>query len=112
MKNPGIRLYQVEERVIAVLEIEDKLKSCQDLADLYNTREVVFSMRCTDYPELNAVSKKFEPYSNMWKACADFSRVVPEWMDGSFTKLDPESMSMDVETWLRTANKSLKTLKV
>jgi dynein heavy chain len=68
-------------------------------------------MALTEYPQLEAIMKAFEPYGNMWKMCAEFSRNLPEWMDGPFTALDPENVTNLMDTWYRGVMKAMKTLK-
>ena len=77
----------VEERLAYVQEVESKLKSLVEKSELYQSREELFGMALTEYPQLESIMKAFEPYGNMWKMCAEFSRSLPEWMDGPFTAL-------------------------
>jgi len=37
----------------------------------------------------------------MWKMCAEFSRSLPEWIDGPFTNLDPDDVTQRMDTWYR-----------
>ncbi len=51
----------------------------------------------TDYPQLEELSKAFEPYATLWKAAAEWGRSFPEWMDGPFPEMDAEAVAADVD---------------
>ncbi len=50
-------LKQVDDRMATVLDIEGRLNSYQDLADLYCNREEIFGLPRSDYPALEDVRK-------------------------------------------------------
>ncbi|KAK3261161.1 hypothetical protein CYMTET_29916, partial [Cymbomonas tetramitiformis] len=101
----------VEERLVYVQDIEQRIQQSRDHTELYNSREELFGQKPTDYPQLTSITKAFEPYSMMWKTCAEFTRSLPEWMDGPFTALDSDQIANDVERWFRNTYKTTKQLK-
>ena len=101
----------VEDRLVAVQEIDSNLARLKAKGDLYKSREVLFERPETPYPALTALIKEFEPYGNMWRVAAEFSRSLPQWMNGPFTSLDPEKTTNDVDRWSRAIVKMMKSLK-
>ena len=101
----------VEDRLVAVQEIDSNLARLKVKGDLYKSREVLFERPETPYPALTALIKEFEPYGNMWRVAAEFSRSLPQWMNGPFTSLDPEKTTNDVDRWSRAIVKMMKSLK-
>ena len=63
-----------------------------------------------DLPQLDHLVRTFEPYCNLWKICGDFTNHLPEWTDGPFTELDPESLTNSIENWIRALAKVQKVL--
>ena len=102
---------QVEERYAYVLDIETKLKKSVELSELYMKREGVLGLPLTEHPRLDSVAKIFEPNVILWKYCAEYTRNLPEWMDGPFTHLDPDQISTDVDKWFRATLKLMKQLQ-
>lgn len=103
-------LNAVEDRVGTVTDIDAKIQRCAELAELYASREAIFGLNTTEYPLLATVQKNFEPVRNLWLTCADFSRNLPEWMDGPFPALDPERVATDSEKWFKASAKLMKVL--
>jgi dynein heavy chain len=48
-------------------DIEDRLRKYEELAELYNNREEIFELPRTEYDQVDAIRKIFEPYANLWK---------------------------------------------
>lgn len=92
-----VGLKAVEDRMGIVLELEARLTNLQELAELYQGREDIFHMAKTEYPQLDDITKSFEPYAALWRTCAEFTRVLPDWMDGPFTEIDAETVASDCD---------------
>eukprot|EP00958_Prasinococcus_capsulatus_P016076 scaffold1766_cov401-Prasinococcus_capsulatus_cf.AAC.33 len=102
---------QVEDRYVDAIHLEKKLAEAVESAELFNHRRRLFSLRRKDYPHLRAISKAFKPYSILWETCAEFTRSLPDWMDGLFMGLHPESMQTNLENWMTRLLKVSKTLE-
>lgn len=100
----------VEERVAYCQDIEARITVAREQAELYNAREELFQQKPTEYPQVAAIMKEFEPSNNLWKTCADFMRAYPQWMNGPFPTLDAEAMANDVDKWFRSTAKMQKQL--
>jgi len=58
----------VEERLAYVQEVESKLKALVTKSELYQSREELFGLALTEYPQLEAIAKAFEPYGGAVRA--------------------------------------------
>eukprot|EP00899_Mesostigma_viride_P002516 jgi/Mesvir1/12265/Mv00478-RA.2 len=101
---------QVEERIVMVADLESKLARGKELEELYNAREGVFGAAEKSHPLLDKLIKQFDPYCQLWKVCAEFTRSLPEWMDGPFTDLDVDTITADTDRWFKTTLKSAKAV--
>lgn len=59
---------------------------------------------------MEVITKDFELYSTLWHTCADFLRILPQWMDGAFVMIKAEEMGNNVEQWFKNAFKCVKLL--
>ena len=91
------RFSAVEERLATVQELESRIEALQQSVDLYQSREDIFGLPRTEYPLLGEVSHMLEPYASLWRCCAEFTRALPEWMDGPFPEINAENMATDVD---------------
>ncbi|KAL3685151.1 hypothetical protein R1sor_003173 [Riccia sorocarpa] len=100
----------VEERIVYLGEIEEKLKKCFHKQELYNSREAIFDLMITEFPELEALNAEFENYALIWHTAWDFLKVLPAWMDGPLSDLNAEEVQNSVEGWYKNAAKCAKVL--
>ena len=103
-------LSKVEERFNQVLDIHGMLEEHGKRSELYQSREEIFQLKQTDWPQKEAIYKNFEPNSKLWELCAAFSREVPEWRDGPLEEVDAEQVQARVEEWYRGSGKLTKLL--
>ncbi|BBM97612.1 dynein axonemal heavy chain [Marchantia polymorpha subsp. ruderalis] len=100
----------VEERTVYLGEIEEKLKQCFEKQELFNSREAIFDLMITEFPELDALNAEFENCALIWHTAWDFLKVLPAWMDGPFSNLDAEEVQNNVEMWYKNSAKCCKVL--
>ncbi|KAL2653371.1 hypothetical protein R1flu_021499 [Riccia fluitans] len=100
----------VEERVVYLEEIEEKLKKCFEKQELFNSREAIFDLMITEFPELEALNTEFENYALIWHTAWDFLKVLPAWMDGPLSDLKAEEVQNSVEIWYKHSAKCAKLL--
>lgn len=67
------------------------------MAELYQSREVIFGLPHTELPMLEQLRKKLEPSANLWRMCGEFVQAVPEWRDGPFTSINAEQMAAECD---------------
>ena len=63
----------------------------------------------SDFSDIANVVKNFEPYAQLWATMAQFNAAYPNWMHGTFDKLDSSGLSESITTWLKYAVKAGKT---
>ncbi|KAJ7542777.1 hypothetical protein O6H91_09G011300 [Diphasiastrum complanatum] len=97
-----------EERAVYVQEIEAKIRKCNELVELFSSREQVFGLMVTEHPQIELIDKEFEMYGVLWHTCSDFLRVLPQWMDGPFNFIVTEDIVQNVDKWFRSCSKSVK----
>lgn len=56
------------------------------------------------------MEKDFENHILVWHTATDFFRILPQWMDGPFTLIDPEELQNNMDKWVRAAAKCSKLL--
>ena len=88
--------------------IKQNLAKADDDARLYNARESLFGKPVTDYALLKDISKKFEPYGNMWESVDSWLKQHKAWLTEPFAELDAESVEQSAQTILRTLKKCEK----
>eukprot|EP00736_Rhodelphis_marinus_P009962 Rmarinus@m.13206 len=95
-----------------VTDLQKRLDDAKEKATLINSREELFGWASTAYPELNEISKDFQPYALLWTSAAEFNRSHPEWMFVCpFKDLEPEKITNDVNNWWKTMYKLAKTFR-
>ena len=104
-------LAKTEERMALVYDIEERLAAAQQQADLYASREEIFGAKATEWPEIEAAAKAFEPSAFLWRTASELATLLPMWMDGPFGALNPEEMSAAVDKWWRGTLKNMKALR-
>lgn len=82
----------MDDRLTTVMDLEARLTRMAQLAELYASREAIFGLPPTDYPQIELIQKTFDPYAQLWRICSEFTRSFTEWMDGPFTEIDGEVM--------------------
>lgn len=100
----------VDERMSSVAELEAKISRAKELASTYRNRDIIFGQEATDYPQLTTLTKKFEPTATLWRTCAELTHSLPNWHDGPFTSLDPDSISNTLDEWWRNIVGVMKSL--
>lgn len=53
----------VDERLATVQDIELRIRGCEDLSELYRSREQIFNLPQTDYPQLDQVRLLYEVWT-------------------------------------------------
>lgn len=104
-------LAKVEERMVAVYNIEERLAAAQQQAELYASREEIFGAKPTEWPEIEAAAKAFAPSAFLWRTASELATLLPMWMDGPFTALNPDEMAATVDKWYRGTLKNMKALR-
>lgn len=81
------------------------------LSELYQSRESIFGLPLTEYPQIEVIQKMFEQYATLWRFCSEFMRSLPEWMDGPFPEINAETVANECDKWWRGTAKLSKVLE-
>ena len=92
-----------EEYAGTVSVLDMRLKEAEERAAVINSRETLFELEVSDFTDIASVIKTFEPYSMLWTTTSHFNQQHPNWMHGTFDKLDANSMSENITAWLKYA---------
>jgi hypothetical protein len=58
------------------LELSDRLDNISFQSNLANNRELLFSLKKTNYTEIDGLVKDFEPYNKLWDLCHIFEDTI------------------------------------
>ncbi|KAK3782184.1 hypothetical protein RRG08_032935 [Elysia crispata] len=84
------------------------LRECQDLAQLYNSREKLFKMKPTNFTWISKIMKEFEPFRKLWITTSDWVRWQESWLTDPLSAINAEELERCVtESW-KTMNRSVR----
>eukprot|EP00930_Biecheleria_cincta_P008311 TRINITY_DN10972_c0_g5_i1.p1 TRINITY_DN10972_c0_g5~~TRINITY_DN10972_c0_g5_i1.p1 ORF type:complete len:3933 (-),score=932.09 TRINITY_DN10972_c0_g5_i1:47-11569(-) len=104
-------LAQVKDVAEKVRVTTEEIEKCKELVRQFNSREVLFDRDQTDYSNLGAMVKVFEPYMNLWKTAGDWTNNKEAWLNGSFDEIDPRYCEAEVTGGIRLLFKTIRSLK-
>lgn len=91
----------MESYATRIEQLNEKLEKADVLIESFQQREQLFSVPVmTQYPELDNIRTKFQPYFDLWSVVSLFNGNYSMWTTGSFVELDPPAMTRDVNTWI------------
>ena len=88
--------------------ISQKLEVAMEEAEEINRLEKLFGWPVTKFTKVNQLITKLEPFLNLWNISAQFYDNYADWMNGPFSKLDPEEITADVGEQFRRMYKLCK----
>lgn len=102
------RFSQIAEDVDNVCE---RLEKAEQQARLYNSREVLLGMPCTDYSRLQESHKVFEPYSALWQVVNSWLTNKDQWRNGSLLKIDARFLQREVFNGVKQLHRVCRLLQ-
>jgi len=81
---------RVKEQARTAISYTKKLKDFEENVRKINSREILFGVQLTEYPQVTAKIKKFTPYGDLWKTAASWIEWHDEWMNGPLNLIDFE----------------------
>ena len=102
-------LGKVKDVANEVTKMQGEIKAAELLRGQFNSREALFGNDVTDYSQLAAMAKTFEPYATLWLTAGNWTKNRSEWNDGQFASLDPEMMEKELANAQRNMYKLSKT---
>ncbi len=88
---------QVDEVAEHCVSLEKRIQEATDYVQLICSREVLFNAEVTDYAQLSAIKKAYEPYKQLWSTSAKWLKLHSEWVHGSFLDLNGEEVGQTVD---------------
>ena len=88
--------------------ISQKLEVAMEESEEINRLEKLFGWPVTKFTKVNQLITKLEPFLNLWNISAQFYDNYADWMNGPFSKLDPEEITADVGEQFRRMYKLCK----
>ncbi|KAM8930485.1 dynein axonemal heavy chain 1 isoform 1-T1 [Pelodytes ibericus] len=103
-----IDINRAHEIANEVRRVHKQLKESQQLAQLYNNRERLFSQPVTNYDKLVKLVKDFQPFRDLWTTASDWMRWYESWMNDPLTAIDAEQLEKNVMESYKAMHKCVK----
>jgi len=111
----GFAAYSDLEKVKEIFEnvesVNERLKQANVQAKLFNSREQLFGREPTDYSQLQALQKEWEPFSQLWVTTYHWLTDSKKWMNGPFDKIDAKHCENSVLSGVKTLFKTVKAFE-
>ena len=89
-------------------DIQKRLEVALEEAEEINRLEGLFGWPVTKFAKVHSLVSKLDPYLNLWNISAQFYDNYADWMNGPFSKLNPEDIQSDVGEMFRKMYKLCK----
>uniref|UniRef100_A0A670HTF5 Dynein axonemal heavy chain 7 n=1 Tax=Podarcis muralis TaxID=64176 RepID=A0A670HTF5_PODMU len=97
-------------------EINRYLKKAQALntkldaaIDQFNAEEEAYGWLTSQYPQRKKIQDTLNPYLRLYDMAVEFNTKYRNWMDGIFTKVNPDTVELDTGNYWRALYKLEKT---
>jgi hypothetical protein len=97
-----------EEVATNAKEVWGKLQWANEQAKVYNNREALTGNDDTNYDNINASVKEFEPFYSLWTTTDLWRKSHTSWLNDDFDKLDATFLEECVENSDKTMNKVIR----
>jgi len=101
-------LTQCTEAAANARDCMAQVEAAGEQSRLFNAREILFEREVTDYTQLAAIKKKFEPYYQLWDTSENWLTASKTWHTHSFVTLDAEVIEVDVTQYGNAIQKASK----
>ncbi|XP_066476619.1 dynein axonemal heavy chain 7 [Tiliqua scincoides] len=86
-----------------------KLDAAADKIDAFNAEEEAYGWLTSQYPQRKKIQDTLNPYLRLYDMTVEFNTKYRNWMDGIFTKVNPDHVETDVGNYWRALYKLEKT---
>ncbi|KAJ7345507.1 hypothetical protein JRQ81_001457 [Phrynocephalus forsythii] len=86
-----------------------KLDAAADKIDQINAEEEAYGWPASQYPQRKKIQDTLNPYLRLYDMTVEFNTKYRNWMDGIFTKVNPDQVDMDTGNYWRALYKLEKT---
>ncbi|CAM5089785.1 unnamed protein product [Natator depressus] len=89
--------------------LNTKLDVAADKIDQFNAEEEAFGWIASQYPQRKKIQDTLNPYLRLYDMTVEFTTKHRNWMEGLFTKVNPDQVEIDVGNYWRGLYKLEKT---
>ncbi|ETE66939.1 Dynein heavy chain 7, axonemal, partial [Ophiophagus hannah] len=80
--------------------LNTKLDAAADKVDQFNAEEEAYGWLTSQYPQRKKIQDTLKPYLQLYEMTVEFNTKYRNWMDGIFTKVNPDQVEQDTgNTW-------------
>ncbi|XP_070789387.1 dynein axonemal heavy chain 7 [Pituophis catenifer annectens] len=80
--------------------LNTKLDAAADKIDQFNAEEEAYGWLTSQYPQRKKIQDTLKPYLQLYEMTVEFNTKYRNWMDGIFTKVNPDQVDQDTgNTW-------------
>jgi len=94
---------KIDEIYENVDSVNERLKEAAAKSKMFNSRELLFGREQTDYSQVQALTKEWEPFSQLWVTAYQWTKDSKKWLQGAFEKIDAKHC----ENWVMASTKTL-----
>ena len=94
-----------------VKSLEAKIEAAEQQARQFNARESLFERELTEYTKVKEIRKSFEPYRNLWETVSNWLVQYEEWMEGTFSEINAETLEDVVGKFNTNISKAFKSFE-
>ncbi|XP_060137433.1 dynein axonemal heavy chain 7 isoform X1 [Zootoca vivipara] len=89
--------------------LNTKLDAAADKIDQFNAEEEAYGWLASQYPQRKKIQDTLNPYLRLYDMAVEFNTKYRNWMDGIFTKVNPDTVELDTGNYWRALYKLEKT---
>jgi dynein heavy chain len=75
---------------------------------MYNQREFLVGKEQRDYSCVATMMKDFQPFANLWKTNRTWNTKSQSWLNGNWSKLDPDDLDTTFENCNKIASQAFR----
>eukprot|EP00466_Bigelowiella_natans_P015986 jgi/Bigna1/46472/estExt_Genewise1.C_40322 len=89
-------------------DVSEKLSEFMERTRDFNSKERMMKLKVTDYLKVKQLSKRFQPYDDLWSTTHSWKVCKSAWYCGPFMKLDPDVVAEKHQKFEKTMKKCTK----
>ena len=89
-------------------DLVKRLADAQEEADEINAQETLFGWPKSKFVQVAQMQTKLDPFNKLWTITSGFSKNFSVWMNGPFSRLDPEKIDTEMGDMYRTVYKLVR----